>query len=50
MVPRPASDKVYLLTLTVNPEVPEGSYKIVVMGNVSSYVFQRIFYLVVGGS
>lgn len=50
VVPRPTLDKVYLLTITASPVVPEGNYEMAVTGNVGSYTFERVFYLAVGGS
>ncbi len=44
-VPRPKEDKIYLLTITTNPDISEDTYKMTVTGNTGSYTFEWAFHI-----
>ena len=43
----PIEERLYMLVLTVSPDVAAGTHKITVTGNVGTYSFERAFYLTV---
>lgn len=45
VIPRPTTDKIYLLTITASENPQEGTHKIVVTGHVGVYDFERAFYI-----
>jgi len=48
-VTRLPEEKFYTLKLSASPSASEGVYKMLVTSNVGSFVFERLFYLVVSG-
>lgn len=46
-IPVPAPDKMYLLTITADPNLPKNSYETKVAGITSALIFERSFYIVI---